>query len=179
MFVGHAAFALIVKARRPRPPMVLLLAAAFGPDLVEWGFAAAGYHDRVLSHSIIAVGAGGLIAALAYVALAKASRGDAVAVAGLWLSHWPADFLTGVKPTWPGGPMAGLNLYTLPAVDLAMESAIVLVAWLVYRNSVKSRRSRQSLLIPVGLIAAQCVFVMLLWWSAPLHARFAFLHLSR
>jgi hypothetical protein len=179
MFVGHAALALLAKAARPRPPMVLFLAAAFGPDLLEWGLAAAGHHDRVLSHSLVAVGAAALIAAVAYVMVAKGTVVDGVVVAALWISHWPADFLTGIKPTWPGGPDVGLNLYTLPSVDLAMESALVVFAWLVYRRTVKGRRRGWWAWIPVGLIAAQCAYAVALSRLRPLPPWFDIRHLSR
>src|ERR1044071_6189996 len=117
MFVGHAALALGVKAVRKRPPVLLPLGVAFGPDIVEAAFAAAGHHNRVLSHSLVAVGLGALLASLAYARVAKAPLPDALAVAGLWISHWPADVITSVKPTWPGGPDVGLNLYTVPVLD--------------------------------------------------------------
>jgi membrane-bound metal-dependent hydrolase YbcI (DUF457 family) len=179
MFVGHAALALLVKARRRRPSLVVLGAAAFGPDLVEWAFAAAGRHNRILSHSLIAVALGAVLAGLAYGRFARGSFGDAIAVAGLWASHWPADFLTGVKPTWPGGPDAGLNLYSVPLVDLVFETVLVLVAWAVYRRSLSANRRGRWLWLPLGLIAAQGVFVMALSGVNPLPRGFGLLHLSR
>jgi membrane-bound metal-dependent hydrolase YbcI (DUF457 family) len=178
MVAGHAALGLLIKARRPRPATTLLIAAAFGPDLLEWAFAVFGNHNRELSHSIIAVALGAMFAALAYAIVRKSAAGDAIAVAIAWLSHWPADFLTGIKPTWPGGPNVGLNLYSSPGYDFAMESGLVIVAWLVYRRTVNSREIGRSPWLPVGLIAMQGGFALLLW-GAPLPARFDFLHLSR
>jgi hypothetical protein len=180
MVAGHAALGLLIKARRPRPATVLLIAAAFGPDLLEWAFAAMGQHNRELSHSIIAVGVGALVAALGYATIGKGSAGDATAVAVAWLSHWPADFLTGIKPTWPGGPDVGLNLYSSPAFDLVMESGLVIIAWLLYRRTLNPKQIGRSVLVPVLLIAAQCLFTLaLLGWRGPLPLRFDFLHLSR
>ena len=158
----------------------MLMAAAFGPDLLEWALAAIGQHNRELSHSIIAVGLGALLAALAYATIAQSSAGDATAVAIAWLSHWPADFLTGIKPTWPGGPDVGLNLYSSPGFDLAMESVLVVIAWTLYRRTVNPKRIGRSVLVPVLLIAAQCLFALALLGSrGPLPLPFDFLHLSR
>jgi len=178
MVAGHAALGLLIKARRPRPATALLIAAAFGPDLLEWAFAAFGQHNRELSHSIVAVALGAMLAAIAYAIVTQSAAGDAIAVAIAWLSHWPADFLTGIKPTWPGGPDVGLNLYSSPGYDFTMESALVIVAWLAYRRTVNPREMGRSLWLPVGLIAMQGGFALLLW-GAPLAAPFDFLHLSR
>jgi hypothetical protein len=178
MVAGHAALGLLIKARRPGPATSLLVAAAFGPDLLEWALAAFGHHNRELSHSIIAVGLGALFAAIAYATINQGAWGDAIAVAIAWLSHWPADSLTGIKPTWPGGPDVGLNLYSSPGLDFAMESGLVIVAWLLYRRAVNPRQMGRSVWLPVGLIVAQGAFALLLW-GAPLPARFDFLHLSR
>ena len=178
MVAGHAALGLLIKARRPRPATALLMAAAFGPDLLEWAFAVFGKHNRELSHSIIAVALGAMLAAMAYAIVRQSSAGDAIAVAIAWLSHWPADYLTGIKPTWPGGPDVGLNLYSSPGYDFAMESALVIVAWLLYRRVVNPREMSRSVWFPIGLIAMQGAFALLLW-GAPLPAPLDFLHLSR
>lgn len=159
---------------------MLLVAAAFGPDFLEWAFAAFGHHNRALSHSIVAVALGALGAAAAYAMVGRRPAGDAGAVAVAWLSHWPADFLTGIKPTWPGGPNVGLNLYSSPGIDLAIESVLVVIAWIVYRRAVNPRQLGRSVLLPVGLIGAQCLFALALWGSnGPLPVHFNFLHLSR
>lgn len=56
-------------------------------------------------------------------------------VALVVLSHWVLDYFTGIKPTWPGGPIVGMNLYARPVVDFALESATILVGWLLYRRT--------------------------------------------
>jgi hypothetical protein len=74
----------------------------------------------------------------------------------------------------------GLNLYSSPGFDLAMESGLVIVAWLLYRRTVNPRQIGRSVLFPIGLVAAQCLFALFLWGAAgPLPVRFDFLHLSR
>jgi hypothetical protein len=51
------------------------------------------------------------------------------------VSHVLLDYLTGIKPTWPGGPTIGLELYRYPILDLAAETAVIVFGWMVYRSS--------------------------------------------
>src|SRR5829696_6609090 len=108
MYAGHAALALLAKARRPRVPLALLVPLAFAPDWVEGIAAALGRHNRMISHSLVSVGIGATLFAAIYWLVTR-SAADAAAVRLTYVSHWPADFITGIKPTWPGGPMVGLH----------------------------------------------------------------------
>jgi membrane-bound metal-dependent hydrolase YbcI (DUF457 family) len=158
VFAGHAALALLVKAKRPRVPLALLVPVAFAPDCIELAADLLGHQNREISHSLMSVGIGATIVALAYW-LATRAAGDAVAVWLTYVSHWPADYLTGLKPTWPGGPMVGRLLYTRPVLDAWLECALVVVCWLAYRQSlVVARRRARLMLVPAGLIALQLAF---------------------
>ena len=159
MYAGHAAIATLASGRRPRIPLVWLVPVAFGPDWVEWTLDLLGQPNRALSHSILAVLLGGALAGLAYAARSR-RWDDAGVVALTWLSHWPADFITGRKPTWPGGPTVGLMLYDHLGYDAALEALLVFACWLVYRKSLpeSSRRSWLVWLMPIGLIAMQAFF---------------------
>lgn len=163
MFAGHAALALLAKTARPRIPIAVLLPVAFAPDILESLFDLLGYHNRVLSHSLVSVGLGATIVALIYL-LATHAKPEALVLWLTYLSHWPADFITGDKPTWPGGPTIGLHLYSLPIADAVLECAIVVICWLVYRRAMTrslssaSPRCTPTILIPAGLIIAQIVF---------------------
>ena len=105
---------------------------------------------------------GATLAALIY-ALVRRNLADAGVVWLTYASHWPADYLTGYKPTWPGGPWLGQMLYARPTTDLLLESLLVLVCWLVYRRALPpaARRHPASYLIPIGLIAMQLAFTQL------------------
>ena len=85
---------------------------------------------------------------------------DAAALALTYASHWPADYVTGLKPTWPGGPQVGLLLYRHSAADAVVESLVIVACWLVYVRSLPPARRRgpAALLLPVGLIALQIAF---------------------
>ena len=160
MYAGHAALATLAKGARPRIPIALLVPVAFAPDWIEWFLDGVGQRNRELSHSLVSVGIGASVVALVYFVVTRA-RMDAIAVWLTYVSHWPADFITGLKPTWPGGPTVGLFLYSRPELDTVLESLVVGVCWLVYRRSlpVESRNRRVGLLVPFGLIAMQIAFL--------------------
>ena len=132
MRLGHAGVALAAKRVRPNLPLWLLLCAAYAPDILEIGLRGFGYWNRALSHSLVSVGIGATLLAAVYVVLRR-SPGDAVA---LWLTyalHWPADFITGTKPTWPGGPQVGLMLYDRPVLAWIVDLAALAAGWWIYR----------------------------------------------
>ena len=150
---------MLAKSARPRIPMALLVPVAFAPDWIEWFFDPTGHRNREISHSLVSIGIGATIVAFGYLL----ATGDRVSAAVVWLtyaSHWPADFITGLKPTWSGGPMVGLFLYRHPIADTIVESLIVLACWLVYRASLPraSRNRVVGYLVPIGLIAMQMAF---------------------
>jgi hypothetical protein len=159
MFVGHAGLALLARARRTGPSFWVLLAAAFGPDWLELPFRLARVpFGRVLllTHSLLATVACAVVGAVAY-GVARHDRTGALLVAAAWLSHWPADLLTGLKPTWPGGPSLGISLYAHPGLDLLVEVGIAIAAWAVYAQ--RHRPMRGVLLgVPTLLVALQVAF---------------------
>jgi len=156
VYAGHAALALLAKGIRPRISLAVLVPVAFGPDWIGWILSATGRDPRVLSHSLVSVAICATIVALVYWSFTR----EPVDACFVWLtyaSHWPADFLTGWKPTWPGGPDVGLLIYDNPVLDMLVESSLVVLCWLVYRRSLprENRNRRLSYLIPVGLCAMQ------------------------
>ena len=161
MYAGHAALALLAKAKRPRVPLALLVPIAFAPDWVEWAFAASGHRNQEISHSLVSIAIGAAIAALVY-GVARTDWSGAIAVWLTYVSHWPADFVTGRKPTWPGGPTVGLYFYTKPFVDLGIEVAVIAVCWLAYERSLPaaSRRRSSRWLVPVGLVVMHIAFLL-------------------
>lgn len=162
MYAGHAALALLVKGRRPRIPLLLLVPVAFAPDWIDLLSHVVHRPSPMVSHSILSVAIGATALAVAY-GLARRAVTDAAVVWLTYASHWPADYLTGYKPTWPGGPWLGQMLYARPTADLVVESVLVLICWLVYRRSLSptARRHPASYLIPIGLIAMQLAFTEL------------------
>jgi membrane-bound metal-dependent hydrolase YbcI (DUF457 family) len=159
VYAGHAALAMLAKGVRPRVSLAVLVPVAFGPDWVEWILDAFGRQSRVLSHSLISMAIGATLVAVIYWAVTKAPAAAAV----VWLtyvSHWPADFITGIKPTWPGGPDVGLLMYGDPVADIAVEWSLIMICWLAYRRSLPPRghASKAGWLMPLTLMASQIAF---------------------
>jgi len=139
MRIGHAGFALVAKGLRPRVPLLLLVIAAYGPDLIELGFDVIGRHDKILSHSLLSVFIGATLLSAGYFAVRRDGR-DAIAIWLTYVSHWPADFITGHKPTWPGGPIVGLDFYDRQPWEWLLEFVVLATCWLIY-----SKRRKLSL----------------------------------
>jgi membrane-bound metal-dependent hydrolase YbcI (DUF457 family) len=163
LFAGHTGLALLAKAARPRIPLVVLLPVAYAPDIIESMFDLLGQHNRELSHSLVSVGFGATIIALIYLVTLRA-KADAFVLWLAYVSHWPADFITGTKPTWPGGPDVGLQFYERPVADAAIECAVVILCWIIYRRAMlrtqtpAAAQRMTTVLAPIGLILAQIVF---------------------
>jgi hypothetical protein len=160
MFAGHGALALLAKARRPAVPFGVLAAAAYAPDWLELPFRLAALPQPTVgmwTHSILSVAIGSMVGALAWW-LASRDRAGALLVGLAYASHWPADVLTGtLKPTWPGGPTFGVDLYQHSKVDFAVESLLVIAAWLVWTH-VRPAMRRSLHAIPALAILLQLGF---------------------
>ena len=137
MYAGHIGFGLGAYSFRKNLPLWLLLIAAQIPDWLDAGACMADI-DRgplgLYTHGFIPVGAAAVVFALVAYAITQDATG-ALIVALVVVSHWMLDYFTGIKPTWPGGPIVGMNLYARPLVDVALESATILAGWLLYRRT--------------------------------------------
>jgi hypothetical protein len=164
VFIGHTAIALAAKRARPSVPLAALLAATYGPDVIEitllalvrWAHVTAAFG----SHSMPAIILGAAVVAAAYWTWRRDAAG-AVLLAATYTSHWPADLFTGTaKPTWGGGPTLGLSLYDHPALDFVIESGLLLAAWLLFWPARGRRRRRRVVDVagPVALVLAQLAF---------------------
>lgn len=142
MYAGHVGVALGAHGIRRSIPLWFLIIASQLPDWADAGFCLAGVRPSVpgiLSHSIPAVAMLALIAAIAYAAAMRDPASMAL-VAAVVASHAAGDYLTGLKPTWSGGPMIGLMLYRRPVVDFVLEAAVIVFGWLLYRRSLEPER---------------------------------------
>lgn len=77
----------------------------------------------------------------------------------LVVSHLVGDFVTGLKPTWSGGPLIGLRLYSRPILDFIFESLVICWGWWMYRTTFRpaNRNSFALRFMLIGLIALQGV----------------------
>lgn len=152
MYIGHFGFALAGKGVLRHAPLWLLVVATQACDWVQAVacVAAPAGTSAMWSHSFPAVAA--VAAALSVSSyLLTRDRRVAVLTGAVAVSHLLADYVTGLKPTWPGGPTIGLDLYSHPLRDLAVETAVLVFGWLLYRRSLPPE-SRSSLLIWVLLL---------------------------
>ena len=141
MYIGHVGAALGAKHVRRSIGLLVLLVATYTPDWIDTGLCLAGAYNPqgMLSHSIPAIA---LFAALGFAAYAKATRDwrSALVVAAVILSHMFLDWITGYKPTWPGGPMIGLRFYDHPVADLIAEGIVIVIGALLYSRTLPPRR---------------------------------------
>jgi hypothetical protein len=141
MYIGHVGAALGAKRVRTSIALPVLLIATYTPDWVDTGLCLAGTYNPqgMLSHSIPAVV---LFAIVGFAAYAVATRDwrAALVVAAVIASHMFLDWITGYKPTWPGGPMIGLQLYDHPVADFVAEGIVIAIGALVYARTLPPRR---------------------------------------
>lgn len=141
MYIGHVGAALAAKRVRRSIGLLILLAAAYTPDLVDTGLCLAGAFNpqEMLSHSIPAIAVFTLIGFAAYGMATRDWRG-ALVVAAVIVSHMLLDWITGYKPTWPGGPMIGLQLYDHPIADFVAEAVVIVIGALLYARTLPPRK---------------------------------------
>ena len=141
MYIGHVGAALAAKRLRASIGLFALLVATYVPDWVDGGLCLAGVHnpEGMLSHSIPAVI---LFAVAGFTVYALSTRDftAALIVAGVVVSHVLLDWITGYKPTWPGGPMIGLQLYGHPVADFVVEGLVIVVGAVLYGRTLPPRR---------------------------------------
>jgi len=141
MYIGHVGVALGAKRLRASIGLFPLLLATYAPDWVDTGLCVVGSYDprSMLSHSIPAV----LLLALfgfACYALATRDWSGALIIGGVIVSHMLLDWITGYKPTWPGGPMIGLEWYAHPVLDFAAEGLVIAIGTLLYARTLPARQ---------------------------------------
>jgi membrane-bound metal-dependent hydrolase YbcI (DUF457 family) len=143
MYIGHVGAALAAKRLRVGVGLLVLLIATYTPDWVDAVSCLAGSHDprEMLSHSIPAVLVFTVAGFLAYTLVTR-DRAGGVVVAVVILSHMFLDWITGTKPTWPGGPMIGLQLYSHPIADFIAEAVVIVAGAALYARTLPPRRRR-------------------------------------
>jgi hypothetical protein len=141
MLIGHVGAALAGKRARRSIGLLVLLVATYVPDWADIGLclASASNPQGMLTHSIPAVLVFMLVGFAAYAAATRDLTG-ALVIALVILSHMFFDWITGYKPTWPGGPMVGLELYDHPIADFVVEAIVIVAGALLYGRTLPPRR---------------------------------------
>ena len=169
MYVGHLGIALGGKGLRRDAPLWLLVLATQGPDWVQVVACSTGTSAHAMwSHSIPAVLV--LAAAMALASYTVTRDGGVSGLAAaVTLSHVLVDYVTGIKPTWPGGPMVGLHLYAHPGWDFLLETGMIAAGWWVYRGTLapELRSSPLARALLVVLIITQALGALKLAIAPP------------
>jgi hypothetical protein len=156
LITGHLGLALGARAADPEVPVVWLIVAAMAPDIADLGLAAMGVcnPDGAYTHSLAAIAGTALV--LGAAALWRThSRRTAVVIGALVISHLLADYLTGMKALWVGGPVVGINLYHWPVWDMVLEWAFVSCGWWAGRRWGRLPRWAGARLVLVVLLSYQ------------------------
>ena len=135
MYVGHVGVALGAKRFAPSVALGLLVLATYLPDWIDAALCVTGrYHDaQMLSHSVPAALILSVLAGAAV--LGGANRSAFFTVAAIVITHVLLDYITGIKPTWPGGPFIGLQMYSHPVADFVAESIVIVIGWILYKRT--------------------------------------------
>ncbi|HUX32647.1 MAG TPA: metal-dependent hydrolase [Gemmatimonadaceae bacterium] len=156
MILGHLGLALGARAVDREAPLAWLVAASVAPDVLDIGLAAGGVCNAagVYTHSLLAIAATSAVLGVAAAWQTRSGR-TALVVAALVVSHLLADYLTGLKALWIGGPIVGLELYRWPWADFAIEAPIIAGGWWAARRWGNLPRWLNARLAVVLLLAGQ------------------------
>lgn len=155
MYTGHLGVALAAR-RFGKVPLWALILASQLPDWVSIAIGVTGTEDahEIWSHSLPAVLVGAAIVGLVTLWVTSEAF-SASLMAAVYLSHPILDLVTGIKPTWPSGPLIGGCLYDWPAGDFVVESALVVAALAIYRTCVAGSR-RWPVLLGMCAVVMAC-----------------------
>ena len=159
MYAGHVGVAIGAHGLRRSIPLWFLIVASQLPDWADAAACLSGMRPTVpgmFTHSLPAVGLLGIAFAVGWFVVSRDATGTLLVFAVV-VTHAAGDYFTGIKPTWPGGPMIGLQLYRQPMIDFALEATVILIGWLFYRKSFspEKRSSRDVMLMLIVLILIQ------------------------
>lgn len=156
MIAGHIGIALAARARWPRVPLLALIAGSAAPDLVD--FVTAALHicgpQGLYSHSLPAIAIEVAVIG-AGTALWRRSPGAVALMVAMVVLHLIADYITGLKVLWAGGPVVGLDLYSYPIADFVLEAVVTFTGWRMLRSSPFADRWAATPILLALLFAAQ------------------------
>jgi hypothetical protein len=158
LLTGHFAPVILARLWRPKVAWLLLLLAAYLPDIVEATIRQFGLSEAAAdqySHSVPWL----LCEAAVLVMVVVPRYGEKIALvcAVMVFVHAPLDWLTGAtKPLlWAWGPQTHIHLYARPGWDAVIEVGIVLGSAAILWRLRPEERSRRAVVLLVLLVAGQ------------------------
>ncbi len=149
MYIGHVAVALAARGVRPKIPLWFLLVTAQAPDWLVIATRLSG-HDIARVERFTETSLSLVLVAVPIAIAFYAGSNDLKSSALVWLvaaSHAICDFFTSTQTLLPGGVVHGLGWYRRPLLDFALETAMVVVAALIYRRTLSERAKRSATFI--------------------------------
>jgi hypothetical protein len=162
MYVGHLAVGIAAKQISRDTPIGALVIAPIVPDLAEVVLDLAGVeHGWWYTHTVPAGAAWAIVAGV--IGLALYGRAGLV-LAALAATHVPLDYITSRIGVFPSGPTIGLGIYGQPFVDLAVETVVIVVCWLLYRQTVVADRRNHWSVFAMGgaMLVFQAIWTTIL-----------------
>ncbi len=159
---------MAARARSAPVPLLALVVASVSPDIIDFVTAALRVcgPNGLYSHSLPSIALQTLVlGAAAAIWLRSSAAGGAVAA--MVVLHLGADYITGLKVLWPGGPVVGLNLYQYPLADFALEAAVTFTGWWMLRTSPMRDRWSAAPVALALLLAAQASVDVASWFVGP------------
>ena len=156
MIAGHFGVAMAARARWSRHPLLILVIAAIFPDIID--FVTAALHicgpNGLYSHSLPAIAIQSAVLGTGVMLWRRSPAAGGMVVVMIVL-HLAADYITGLKVLWAGGPVVGLNLYSHPAWDFILEAVVTFGGWRLLRMSPARDRWSSAPMVLAMLLAAQ------------------------
>jgi hypothetical protein len=190
VFIGHNAVAFAAKRVAPRTSLGILMAAVMLVDLIWPIFLLLGiehvriqrgitkftpldFYDYPWTHSLVMGVAWGILFAVLYWGVSRYGRG-AVVVGLCVVSHWVLDFIVHRPdlPLWPGGPKVGLGLWNSPIATIGIESAMLAIGILIYRDCTKPRDRIGSIGFWAFVITIAAIYIATAGGTPPPSIRF-------
>lgn len=147
---------MAARSRWTRLPLLVIAIAAIFPDIIDFATAALRIcgPNGLYSHSLPSIAIQAAVIGTA-TARWRRSPGAGAVVVSMIVLHLAADYVTGLKVLWAGGPVVGLDLYSHPAGDFILEAVVTVVGWRMLRASPARDRWSSAPMLLALLLAAQ------------------------
>jgi hypothetical protein len=169
VIAGHFGVAMATRARWSRLPLLVIVIAAIVPDIIDFTTAALRIcgSNGLYSHSLPAIAIESIVLG-AVASLIWRSPRAGLTIAAMIVLHLAADYITGQKVLWAHGPIVGLNLYSHPLADFALETVVTFTGWRMLRTSPARDPWSSAPVLLVALLAGQAALDIASYAMGPL-----------